>query len=142
MSSIKWLISPAVNTLKSLFFITVLFLFLEKTGLADVAWIPIGTQDGLTIRLNPKVNLSGVDDSVVSYELMVTAPQEVNGVRYSIVQLMARCNSRLMALTELEAFNDKGQSVSVTQFDIHHREDWQTPQNDIYGHSYNIVCNR
>jgi hypothetical protein len=129
----KWLLCPVVSGL--------LIVGSAVSVIAQYGWIELGRQDNLTFQLNPEVMRSGSDNSVVAYELYLTAPQETNGVRSIKVQIIARCNSRSQVLSQVERFNDQGLSVKVVDYDISNSERWETPKQDLYGKAFQMVCN-
>ena len=134
MLSLKWLVSPVLLS-------GAILLGSVGNAIAQYGWIELGRQDNLVFQLNPDVTRSGSSNSVVAYELYLTAPQETNGVRSIRMQLLARCNSKQQILSRIERFNDKGLSVSSDDYDVSHNEDWETPKSDLYGKAFNLVCN-
>lgn len=139
----KWLIyRVAKNLIKYSLFISTLIIFFESTGLSQIDWTPIGTQDGLRFEINPTTYKSGTDLSVVFYQLRITNSDPSNTINYSIIDIIARCNSKLQALSKIETFNHQGRLVTSRDFDITLRDAWETPiASDIYGNAYNIACN-
>lgn len=126
----KWWLCPVVSSL-----------LFAGSAIAQYGWVELGRQDNLTFQINPEVMRSGSDNSVVAYELWLTAPQAINGVRSSKIQILARCKSRSQALSRIEQFNDQGLSIKVTDYDISSSENWETPKQDIYGKAFQMACN-
>lgn len=118
----------------------VLSLLVVSPAFAQMGWIEIGQQDGVRYEMNPKVQRSGAVSSVVAYELWLTPPQEINGVRSSKVQIIARCESRSQALSQIETFNNQGLSIKVTDYDISDPSAWETPKQDVYGKAFRMAC--
>lgn len=128
----KWLSIPVISS-------ACLFGCVSN-AIAQYGWIELGRQDNLIFQLNPEVTRSGSDNSVVAYELYLTAPQETNGVRSIKMQMIARCSSRSQALSQVERFNDQGLSIKVVDYDISSSERWETPKQDLYGKAFRMAC--
>ncbi len=125
----KWLLSP------------VLSLLVAVPAIAQMGWIELGREDNILYQMNPEVQISGAASSVVAYELWLTPPQEINGVRSSKIQIIARCESRSQVLSQIETFNSQGLSIKVTDYDIADPSAWETPKQNIYGKAFNMACN-
>lgn len=130
----KWSISPVLLS-------GAILLGSVGDAIAQYGWIELGRQDNLIFQLNPDVTRSKSNNSVVAYELYLTAPQEINGVRSIRMQLLARCNSKQQILSRIERFDDKGLSVGVDDYDVSHSADWSSPKSDLYGKAFYMACN-
>lgn len=129
----KWLLCPVVSGL--------LIVGSAVSAIAQYGWIELGRQDNILYQMNPEVQIGGADSSVVAYELWLTPPQEINGVRSSKVQIIARCESRSQVLSQIETFNSQGLSIKVTDYDIADPSAWETPKQNIYGKAFRMACN-
>lgn len=129
MSFVKWLICP------------VLSLLVVSPAIAQQGWVEIGQEDGIRYQMNPEVQRSSVDSSVVVYELWLTSSQEINGVRFSKVQVFARCERRTQIISRIENFDSQGHRFQVIEYDVTHPSAGDTPKQDIYGQAFQMACN-
>ena len=129
MSFSRWLLYPAMVSL----------LIGGGNAIAQQPqWLELGRQDGLLFQMNSTTQRSG--ESVVAYELLLTAPQEINGVRVTKVQIIARCSSRSQVLSRMDSVNDQGKLVKEFEYDISSSERWETPKQDLYGKAFQLAC--
>ena len=139
MLLIKWLTFPVIN-----FLIIFSSLFLPVPSVAkQPQWINLGTENELIYKINPKMQRSNDNSSIVVYELLVIPPVHLSqqtGIRFSFIQLIARCSSRSQALSQIENFNHQGLSMGIIDHDITDPLEWETPKQDIYGKAFNYAC--
>lgn len=133
MLSLKWWLYPVISGL--------LFAGSSVGAIAQSNWIELGREDNILYQMNPELQISGAASSVVAYELWLTPPQEINGVRSSKIQIIARCESRSQALSQIKTFNSQGLSIKVTDYDIADPSAWETPKQNIFGKAFNMACN-
>ena len=128
MSFVKWWISPVAS------------LLVTAPVITQMGWVEIGQEDGVRYEMNPEVQVSVAASSVVAYELWLTPPQEINGVRSSKIEIIARCESRSQALSRIETFDNQGLSIKVTDYDIAAPSAWETPKQNILGKAFQMAC--
>lgn len=104
-------------------------------------WIEIGYENGARYQMNPEVQRSGSDSSVVTYELWITRPLQAEKVRFIKAQMVARCKTRSQIFSHLEVFNLVGRSIKAFNYDIANSTGWETPKRDIFIKAFNTACN-